>query len=47
VLAEGELTGVAATLDDQGRLVLRTADGDRAVSAGDVTQVRPADRGSP
>ncbi|HST67813.1 MAG TPA: biotin--[acetyl-CoA-carboxylase] ligase [Mycobacteriales bacterium] len=35
------LTGTATGLDDAGRLVVRTADGDRPVSAGDVTRVRP------
>jgi BirA family biotin operon repressor/biotin-[acetyl-CoA-carboxylase] ligase len=34
--------GVAAGLDDIGRLVLRTADGDRPLSAAEVTNVRPA-----
>jgi BirA family biotin operon repressor/biotin-[acetyl-CoA-carboxylase] ligase len=35
-----ELHGVADTVDDTGRLVLRTPDGRRAVSAGDVQHVR-------
>jgi BirA family transcriptional regulator, biotin operon repressor / biotin---[acetyl-CoA-carboxylase] ligase len=37
----GTLEGAATGLDEAGRLVVRTADGDRAVSAGDVTRVRP------
>jgi BirA family biotin operon repressor/biotin-[acetyl-CoA-carboxylase] ligase len=37
-----ELTGTATGLDGDGRLVLTTAAGTRAVSAGDVTHVRPA-----
>jgi BirA family biotin operon repressor/biotin-[acetyl-CoA-carboxylase] ligase len=37
-----ELTGTATGLDSDGRLVLRTGDGMHAVSAGDVTHVRPA-----
>jgi len=37
----GELAGVATGVDDAGRLVLGTAAGDRAVSAGDVRQLRP------
>lgn len=36
-----ELVGEAIGLDGDGRLRLRTAGGDRAVSAGDVTHVRP------
>ncbi|MFL6130383.1 MAG: biotin--[acetyl-CoA-carboxylase] ligase [Mycobacteriales bacterium] len=36
-----ELTGTATGLDTDGRLVLSTTDGQRAVSAGDVTHVRP------
>lgn len=35
------LTGRAETVDAEGRLVLRTAHGTRALSAGDVTHVRP------
>ena len=35
------LTGTATGLDEAGRLVVRTTDGDVAVSAGDVTRVRP------
>jgi BirA family transcriptional regulator, biotin operon repressor / biotin---[acetyl-CoA-carboxylase] ligase len=34
--------GVASTIDDDGRLVVRTADGTLAVAAGDVLHVRPA-----
>jgi len=37
----GELTGRASGLDDAGRLLVRTAAGERAVSAGDVKHVRP------
>ena len=37
-----ELTGTATGLDADGRLVLTTPAGRRAVSAGDVTHVRPA-----
>jgi len=36
----GTLTGTATGLDDSGRLLLATAAGERAVSAGDVTRVR-------
>lgn len=36
------LSGTATGLDSDGRLVLSTPDGARAVSAGDVTHVRPA-----
>jgi BirA family transcriptional regulator, biotin operon repressor / biotin---[acetyl-CoA-carboxylase] ligase len=39
------LTGTATGLDDVGRLVVRTADGDRPVSAGDVTRVRSVTTG--
>lgn len=39
--AGAELTGTATGLDGDGRLVLTTAAGTRAVSAGDVTHVRP------
>jgi BirA family transcriptional regulator, biotin operon repressor / biotin---[acetyl-CoA-carboxylase] ligase len=35
------VTGTATGLDGSGRLVVRTADGDVPVSAGDVTSVRP------
>jgi BirA family biotin operon repressor/biotin-[acetyl-CoA-carboxylase] ligase len=38
----GELTGTATGLDGAGRLLLDTADGPRAVSAGDITHVRAA-----
>ncbi|MFN8125750.1 MAG: biotin--[acetyl-CoA-carboxylase] ligase [Candidatus Nanopelagicales bacterium] len=37
-----ELVGHAEGIDDEGRLVLVTADGSRALTAGDVTHVRPA-----
>ena len=37
----GDLTGTAAGLDETGRLIVHTADGDVPVSAGDVTRVRP------
>jgi len=35
------LAGTATGLDEMGRLVVRTTDGDVSVSAGDVTRVRP------
>jgi BirA family biotin operon repressor/biotin-[acetyl-CoA-carboxylase] ligase len=35
-----ELIGEATTVDDDGQLVVRTADGERRVSAGDVLHVR-------
>ena len=38
------LGGVATTVDRTGRLVLRTAAGEQAVSAGDVQHVRPGPR---
>jgi BirA family biotin operon repressor/biotin-[acetyl-CoA-carboxylase] ligase len=41
----GTLTGTATGLDDSGRLVVRTAEGDRPVSAGDVTRIRPVTTG--
>ena len=37
----GGLAGTATGLDETGRLVVRTTDGDVPVSAGDVTRVRP------
>ena len=37
----GALAGTATGLDEAGRLVVRTTDGDVPVSAGDVTRVRP------
>lgn len=39
------LTGTATGLDDAGRLIVRTPEGDRPVSAGDVTRVRPVTTG--
>lgn len=43
-LPTGEVrTGVAVTVDDGGRLVVRTAAGDLPVAAGDVLHVRAAD----
>jgi BirA family biotin operon repressor/biotin-[acetyl-CoA-carboxylase] ligase len=39
----GTAEGIAAGLDDLGRLVLRTDDGDRVLSAADVTHLRPAE----
>ena len=39
------LVGTATGLDPGGRLLLETADGGRAVSAGDVTRVRPVPAG--
>ncbi|RZU50241.1 BirA family biotin operon repressor/biotin-[acetyl-CoA-carboxylase] ligase [Krasilnikovia cinnamomea] len=35
-----EVTGTATTVDPDGQLVIRTADGERRVSAGDVVHVR-------
>ncbi len=40
-LPSDELTGVATAIDDAGRLVIETASGPRAVSAGDVVHLRP------
>ena len=40
-LPAGELIGVATAIDDAGRLVVETASGPRAVSAGDVVHLRP------
>jgi BirA family biotin operon repressor/biotin-[acetyl-CoA-carboxylase] ligase len=34
--------GVAEEVDDEGRLVVRTPSGPRALAAGDVVHVRPA-----
>ncbi|WP_435770806.1 biotin--[acetyl-CoA-carboxylase] ligase [Nocardioides sp. SYSU DS0651] len=39
----GTLTGRAVDVDDDGRLVVETADGVERVGAGDVVHVRPAD----
>jgi BirA family biotin operon repressor/biotin-[acetyl-CoA-carboxylase] ligase len=39
------LTGTATGPDDAGRLIVRTEEGDRPVSAGDVTRVRPVTTG--
>ena len=41
ILAEEELIGRADAIDDAGRLVVETASGLRAVSAGDVVHLRP------
>jgi BirA family biotin operon repressor/biotin-[acetyl-CoA-carboxylase] ligase len=41
------LSGRATTLDDQGRLVVETPGGIRAVSAGDVVHVRPGESSGP
>ncbi len=41
----GLLTGTATGLDDSGRLLVETAAGERAVSAGDVLRVRPVPTG--
>ncbi len=41
LLAAEELTGRASAIDDAGRLVVETATGPRAVSAGDVVHLRP------
>ncbi len=40
-LPNGDLTGVAAAIDDAGRLVVETASGPQLVSAGDVVHLRP------
>ena len=39
----GGLIGTATGLDDSGRLVVRTADGDVPISAGDVTRLTYGD----
>lgn len=39
--ADGSLVGTATTVDADGRLLVRTAEGTRAVAAGDVVHVRP------
>ena len=36
----GEVTGTATEIDEAGRLVLRTADGPRAIAAGDILHLR-------
>ncbi len=41
VLPGGEFTGLAAAIDDEGRLVVETASGPRRVTAGDVVHLRP------
>ena len=41
ILAAEELIGRATAIDDAGRLVVDTASGPRAVSAGDVVHLRP------
>jgi BirA family biotin operon repressor/biotin-[acetyl-CoA-carboxylase] ligase len=41
----GALTGTATGLDEGGRLLVATPDGERAVSAGDVVRVRPVPTG--
>jgi BirA family transcriptional regulator, biotin operon repressor / biotin---[acetyl-CoA-carboxylase] ligase len=40
-LAAEAVTGVASEIDDAGHLVVRTAEGSRTVSAGDVVHLRP------
>ncbi len=40
-LPNGDLTGVASTIDDAGYLVVETETGRRPVSAGDVVHLRP------
>lgn len=42
----GELVGRAVDIDEHGRLVVATPDGDELVGAGDVIHVRPAGPGS-
>jgi BirA family biotin operon repressor/biotin-[acetyl-CoA-carboxylase] ligase len=44
-LPADELTGLATAIDDAGRLVVETASGLRAVSAGDVVHLRPDEPG--
>lgn len=39
---DSELRGTATRIDVEGRLVVRTADGETAVTAGDVVHLRPA-----
>ena len=41
VLASEEFTGMAAAIDDAGRLVVETGSGPRRVTAGDVVHLRP------
>jgi BirA family biotin operon repressor/biotin-[acetyl-CoA-carboxylase] ligase len=41
ILASEELTGRAVAIDDAGHLLVETASGPRAVSAGDVVHLRP------
>ena len=40
-LPEEQLTGLAATIDEAGHLVVETASGPRTVTAGDVVHLRP------
>jgi BirA family biotin operon repressor/biotin-[acetyl-CoA-carboxylase] ligase len=40
-LAAEAVVGVATEIDDAGHLVVRTSDGPRTVSAGDVVHLRP------
>ena len=40
-LAAEAVVGVATEIDEAGHLVVRTADGPRTVSAGDVVHLRP------
>ncbi|MGI8880168.1 MAG: biotin--[acetyl-CoA-carboxylase] ligase [Jatrophihabitans sp.] len=42
--ALGEIVGRATGIDPAGRLLLATDEGPRAISAGDITHLRPADR---
>jgi BirA family biotin operon repressor/biotin-[acetyl-CoA-carboxylase] ligase len=44
-LAGEDLLGRAAAIDEAGRLVVETAQGPRAVSAGDVVHLRPDQEG--
>ncbi len=41
-MGDGSLMGLAAGVDGQGRLVLQTAEGERAIASGDVVHLRPA-----
>jgi BirA family biotin operon repressor/biotin-[acetyl-CoA-carboxylase] ligase len=40
-LPDGEITGLAAGIDDEGHLVVETAKGLRTISAGDIVHLRP------
>lgn len=42
----GVLEGIATNIDEQGRLIVETSTGDRALSSGECFHVRPHERGS-